>query len=100
MIRGGTVQYMVIEKFKNGPEPVYRRFREKGRMAPAGLTYMSSWVDKDLTRCFQLMETADPALLEQWAAHWSDIVSLEVVPVISSAEAAATVVPTGSAPSV
>jgi Domain of unknown function (DUF3303) len=83
------VQYMIIEHFKGGdPGPVYERFRECGRMAPEGLTYLSSWVDQDLDRCFQLMETDDPALLAQWMANWSDIVQFEVVPVISSAEAA------------
>lgn len=37
--------YMVIERFKNrDAKAVYRRFREKGRMAPEGLTYVESWV--------------------------------------------------------
>ena len=32
--------YMVIEAFKNGdPDPVYRRFRDEGRLAPGGLGY-------------------------------------------------------------
>jgi len=36
--------YMVIERFKAGAAPeVYRRFRDKGRMAPDGLEYVSSW---------------------------------------------------------
>jgi Protein of unknown function (DUF3303) len=52
--------YMVIETFKNGDaEPVYRRFREQGRLAPAGLSYVSSWVHDALDRCYQLMETDD-----------------------------------------
>jgi hypothetical protein len=39
--------YMVIENFKNGDAvPVYRRFRDRGRMAPAGLVYVSSWVNE------------------------------------------------------
>jgi len=37
------VLYMIIERFKNrDPVPVYRRFRDQGRMAPEGLTYVSS----------------------------------------------------------
>lgn len=49
--------YMVIETFKNGDaEPVYRRFREQGRLAPAGLSVVSSWVHDTLDRCYQLME--------------------------------------------
>jgi hypothetical protein len=85
---------MIIERFRNGDAvPVYRRFRERGRLAPEGLTYISSWVTPDLACCYQVMETADPALLEQWMANWRDIVDFEVHPVISSAEAAARVAP-------
>jgi hypothetical protein len=39
--------YMVIEHFKGGDAvPVYRRFRERGRLAPQGLSYVSSWVER------------------------------------------------------
>jgi hypothetical protein len=81
--------YMVIERFKGGDAaPVYRRFRERGRLAPEGLEYVSSWVDASLESCYQLMETDDPVLLGEWISHWSDIVDFEVHPVISSGEAA------------
>lgn len=79
---------MIIEHFKErDPQPVYRRFRNFGRMAPEGLGYVSSWVDEKLERCFQLMETDDPKLLDEWIANWSDIVDFEIYPVISSNEA-------------
>jgi hypothetical protein len=81
--------YMIIEHFKNrNPVPVYRRFRDHGRLAPEGLQYVSSWVDEELERCFQLMETDDRKLLDEWMANWSDIVEFEIFPVISSKEAA------------
>ena len=81
--------YMIIEHFRNqDPVPVYRRFRDRGRLAPEGLHYVSSWVDLKLERCFQLMETEHPELLEPWLANWSDLVEFEVYPVISSSEAA------------
>lgn len=80
--------YMVVEHFKDGNAvPVYRRFRERGRLTPEGLTYVSSWVDVGFARCYQLMETADPALLDAWIAKWSDLVDFEVHEVIASAEA-------------
>lgn len=80
--------YMVIERFKNGdPLPVYRRFRERGRMAPEGLNYISSWVDHGLACCYQVMEAPDRALLDQWMARWSDLVDFEVHRVITSEEA-------------
>jgi len=82
--------FMVIEHFRPGSAPeVYRRFRERGRMAPEGLRYVASWVDIDYKRCFQVMETDNEALLAQWTSNWSDLVDFEIVPVRTSAEAAA-----------
>lgn len=81
--------YMIIEHFRNGDAaPVYKRFREQGRLAPEGLRYVSSWVSGDLTLCYQVMECEDRALLDQWMDAWSDLVDFEVVPVLTSAEAA------------
>lgn len=86
--------YMIIEHFNNqDPIPVYRRFRDRGRLAPEGLQYVSSWVDENLERCFQLMETADRKFLDEWIANWSDIVDFDVYPVISSQEATERVLP-------
>ena len=86
--------YMVIEHFKGGdPVPVYRRFRDHGRLAPAGLTYVASWVDTAFERCYQLMETDDPQRLDDWIACWSDIVDFDVHPVITSAEAIEKIAP-------
>jgi uncharacterized protein DUF3303 len=83
---------MIIERFRNrDPVPVYRRFRDRGRLAPDGLTYVGSWVTSDLACCYQVMECADPVLLEQWMQQWCDLVDFEVIPVMSSAEAQARV---------
>jgi Domain of unknown function (DUF3303) len=72
------VQYMIVEKFKNGDAiPVYRRFGDKGRLAPEGLTYISSWVDTKFERCYQLMETENRDLLDEWISNWKDIVDFE-----------------------
>ena len=82
--------FMIVERFKNGdPVPVYQRFRERGRLAPEGLYYVSSWVDATLTTCYQVMETSDAALIDQWVANWADLVECEVVPVITSNDATA-----------
>jgi hypothetical protein len=81
--------YMVVEHFKNKDAvAVYRRFRDSGRMAPVGLTYVSSWVDDKLECCYQLMETKDCRLLDEWMAKWSDLVDFEVHAVVTSKEAA------------
>ena len=81
------MHYLVIEHFRGrDPIPVYRRFRERGRLMPEGLSYVSSWITEDLTRCYQVMETAERALLDRWLAEWSDLVDFEVLPVLTSAE--------------
>jgi hypothetical protein len=86
--------YMVIERFKNkNAEAVYRRFRERGRMAPEGLTYVDSWVETNFDRCFQIMDCQNPKLLDQWAANWQDLVDFEFVPVRRSQEAASIIAP-------
>lgn len=72
---------MVVERFKNNDAvPVYRRFRDRGRMAPEGLNYLSSWVDDQFQRCYQLMETDDRGLLDEWMERWRDVVDFEVPP--------------------
>jgi hypothetical protein len=84
--------FMVIERFRDGDAvPVYRRFRERGRLAPDGLTYVDSWVDESLRVCFQVMRTDRRELLDAWMAQWEDLVEFEVHPVVTSAEAAARV---------
>ena len=86
--------YMVIEHFRGGDAvPVYRRFRNEGRLAPDGLRYVSSWVTDDLRRCFQVMECDQPGLIEDWIARWRDLVDFEVFPVITSVEAAEAIGP-------
>ena len=86
--------YMVVEHFKNKDAvAVYRRFRDSGRLAPEGLRYVSSWVDDRIERCYQVMETHDRTLLDQWMANWSDLVDFEVHPVMTSNEAAEKIAP-------
>ena len=84
------MRYMVFETYLQGPGAVYARAAAQGRMLPPGLTYLDNWIDaRDLDRCFQLMETEDPTLFDEWTGRWSDLVAFEIVPVIGSAEAAA-----------
>jgi hypothetical protein len=86
--------FMVIERFRPGRAPdVYRRFRDRGRMAPDTVRYVASWVDLQFERCFQVMEADDEAPLREWMAQWDDLVEFEVIPVRTSADAAATIAP-------
>jgi len=86
--------YMIVEHFRGGDAlPVYRRFRDQGRLAPEGLRYVASWVTDDFRRCFQIMESEDPRLLEQWMERWRDLVDFEVIRVMTSDEAASAIAP-------
>jgi Protein of unknown function (DUF3303) len=86
--------FMIIERFKDGDAiPVYRRFRDHGRMTPADVQYINSWVTSDLTICYQVMEAPDRARLDQWLQRWQDLVDFDVVPVITSPDAQAIVAP-------
>jgi hypothetical protein len=80
--------YMVVERFEEGIAPeIYRRLREKGRMMPEGLDYISSWIGLDFKICYQLMQTEDFALFDKWIANWRDLMDFEIVAVRTSAEA-------------
>jgi hypothetical protein len=82
--------FMVIEHFKIGAAPdIYRRFREHGRMAPDDVKYVASWVDLNFERCFQVMEAGDESRVREWTRHWEDLTDFEIVPVRTSADAAA-----------
>lgn len=86
--------YMIIEHFKNGDaKPVYRRFRDKGRIAPEGLTYISSWIDEEMSHCYQVMETDNRKQIDEWISNWNDIVDFEVFPVMTSKEASEKIKP-------
>lgn len=81
--------YMVIERYRTGAAPeIYRRARERGRLLPEGLEYVSSWVDLDFSTCFQIMRAEDASLFDTWTAAWSDLVDFTILPVRTSAEAA------------
>ena len=77
--------YMVVEHFKDAPA-IYGRLREKGRMMPEGLEYVSSWIDVDLKICWQLMRAEDESLFQRWIDKWKDLMDFEIVPVRTSAE--------------
>jgi hypothetical protein len=87
--------FMVIERFTdNDMVPVYRRVRESGRSLPDGLRYVDSWIESNFGRCFQLMETDDARLLQEWVLGWRGLgVTFEIVPVVPSKETREVVAP-------
>jgi hypothetical protein len=75
---------MVVEHFNNkDASPSIVGFATMGVWQPEGVQYISSWVDDKFERCYQLMETDDRALLDEWIANWSDLVDFEVHPAIA-----------------
>lgn len=79
--------YMVIEYFRAEDVPkIYARLAEKGRMMPEGLKYVNSWITADRTRCYQVMETDDETLFEEWTRNWADLFEFEIIPVVPSSE--------------
>jgi hypothetical protein len=82
--------FMCVETFRNqDAKAVYRRFRDKGRQMPDGLSYVGSWVTADLDRCYQLMECDDVTLLQRWVVQWSDVAEFEILPVVAGKDVAA-----------
>jgi hypothetical protein len=73
-------RYMVIETYRTGClEKVYERFHKQGRLLPAGLNYIDSWLEKDGPRCFQLMATDAPGLFHEWTRNWEDLTRFEII---------------------
>ena len=79
---------MIIENFHPGKvKEIYQRFDEKGRLMPKGLQYVNSWINEDITKCYQVMECDDVSLLKEWISRWNDLADFEIIPVITSPEA-------------
>jgi len=74
------MQFMVTSFDPSRAVEIYRRFQEQGRGIPDVLSYVDSWVDAGLGRVWQIMETDDVALLQEWIAFWAPLVDdFEVV---------------------
>ena len=79
---------MIIEKFyPDKVKAVYKRVEEKGRLMPEGLSYVNSWIDANLTTCYQVMETNDEEKIHEWINHWDDLANFEIIPVLTSSQA-------------
>lgn len=88
------MKFMVIERFRDQDAvSVYRRFQDRGRLMPEGIAFVASWVEVNLDRCFQIVECDDPALLQTWIAHWTDVASFEIVAITTGAETKAALAP-------
>lgn len=79
---------MIIERFHPGKvKMLYERFGEKGRLLPAGVIYLDSWIKEDVSICYQVMRSDNAEKIHEWVGHWNDLADFEVIPVINSDEA-------------
>jgi len=88
--------FMVIERFRDDDMiPIFKKLRDAGgMMRPAGLKYIDSWVEPNFGRQFQLMECDDLRLFQEWVLGWRGSgVTIEIVPVVSSAQTREVVTP-------
>lgn len=84
--------YLIIERFfPDKIKALYERFDKKGRLLPAGVQYLHSWIDEQVETCYQVMESESLENLLEWVGNWSDYADFEIIPVINSAEAKAKV---------
>lgn len=82
------MQFMIIEHFHPPKlKEMYRRFETKGRMLPEGVQYINSWIDENVSTCYQVMESDSVEKIHEWISQWQDLVDFEIIPVISSAQA-------------
>jgi hypothetical protein len=82
------MKYLIIERFHaEKVKLLYKRFEEKGRQMPEGVTYISSWIDENVSTCYQVVEAVSIEKLNEWISHWNDVADFEIIPVITSAEA-------------
>jgi hypothetical protein len=82
--------YIVSWKF--GPatyKEAMSRFLSTGAPPPEGVTMHSRWHGLSTGRGCLVASTDDPAGIFEWVASWSDLLELEVLPVIEDAAAAA-----------
>ncbi len=81
--------FLVIETYKRGKTAaIYERFSKKGRMMPQKVEYVDSWVEENLQKCYQVMKSESLDTLLEWVKHWKDLVDFEIIPVLTSTEAA------------
>ncbi|MGO4330775.1 DUF3303 domain-containing protein [Cupriavidus sp. 2TAF22] len=67
-------------------EDIIGRFQKTGGLPPAGVTLLGRWTRADLSGGFDLLETNDVKLLTEFAYLWSDLMKLEVTPVLEDAD--------------
>ncbi|AKM05374.1 MULTISPECIES: DUF3303 domain-containing protein [Burkholderia cepacia complex] len=62
------------------------RFQRTGGLPPDGVRLVGRWTRADLSAGFDLLETDDMKKLTEFAYQWSDLMELDIAPVLDDAE--------------
>lgn len=58
------------------------RFQKTGGLPPAGAKLLGRWTRADFSGGFDLLESDDPLALTEFALMWSDLMKVEIFPVL------------------
>jgi len=64
------------------------RFLGTGGQPPAGAKLLGRWTRLDFSGGFVLVESDDPKAMTEFSLQWSDLMELEVIPVVEDQELA------------
>ena len=67
-------------------EEAIARFKRTGGRPPAGVSRLGRWTAADFSGGYLLVETQDAGALTEFSLMWSDLMELNVVPVLDDAE--------------
>jgi hypothetical protein len=71
---------------REAQDEAIRRFRATGGQPPAGARLLGRWIRADFTGGVVLVESDDPKALTEFSLMWSDLMELEIVPVLEDQE--------------
>jgi hypothetical protein len=65
------------------------RFRKTGGQPPAGTKLLGRWTRADFCGGFDLLESDDPKSLAEFAFMWSDLMQINIAPILEDEELSA-----------
>ena len=81
------MNFMLTYKFEpHTRNQAIARFRATGGQTPKGVQLLGRWTTADLHGGFALLESYDIKALVEFTLGWSDLMELEIVPLIEDVE--------------
>ena len=71
---------MPVDKAKR--DEAIQRFMKTGGQPPKGAKLLGRWMQADFSQGFDLLESDDAKPLTQFALEWSDVLYLQITPVV------------------